>query len=179
MFQTGDPMETLMKLTPTMILTLSMALSAPHSAYAACAIDDPAAAAKSFYSGHAEFSSQDPTPFKALLTPRLFAALDMEYKCAQGDVCAIEADPWTDAQDGSIGKPVAFATTSNADGKAAVSMTYTFVLDKAHRKPQHATLLLQGKSATECWLLDDVKGPHGDSLVQTIEKWHKEYGNGK
>ena len=171
-------MGNIMKLAPALVVGCSMALSASHSAYASCAIDDPAATAQSFYTKHTEFSSQDPAAFKALLTPRFFAALDMEYKCAQGQICAIEADPWTDAQDGTIAKPVAFATTSNADGKAAVSMTYTFVLDKAHRKQKHTTLLLQRKSASECWLLDDAKGPRGDSLVQTIEKWHKEYGGG-
>ncbi len=167
-----------MKRNFAMILAFVMATLPSLSAHAACAIADPAAAAQAFYSGHADFSSQDPIAFKALLTPRLFAALDKEYKCAQGDICAIEADPWTDAQDGSIAKPVAFATTSNAGGKAAVAMTYLFVLDKAHRKQQHATLLLQRASASECWLLDDLKGPRGDSLVQTIEKWFKEYGKG-
>ena len=168
-----------MKLAPAMAVACSMALLLSHVASAACAIDDPAAAAQSFYTKHADFSTQDPTPIKELLTPRLFAALAMEYKCAQGEICAIEADPWTDAQDGSIGKPVAFATTSNAGGKAAVSMTYTFVLDKSHRKPKHATLLLQRTSASECWQLDDLKGPLGVSLVQMIEKWHKQYGSAK
>ena len=164
-----------MKLAPATVVAFTMALSASHGAYAACATDDPAAAAQSFYSQHAEFTSKDPTAFKALLTPRFFAAQDKEYKCAQGEICALEADPWTDAQDGTIGKPIAFATTSNAGGKAAVSMTYTFVLGKTHRK-QHATLLLQRMSASECWQLDDVKGPRGESLVQMIEKWHKQYG---
>jgi hypothetical protein len=167
-----------MKLTSAIVVACSIALSASHSAYAACAIDDPAAAAQSFYTHHTDFSSKDPTAFKDLLTPRFFAALDKEYKCAQGDVCAIEADPWTDAQDGTIGKPVAFATTSNADGKAVVAMTYPFILNKTPHK-QHATLLLQRTSATECWQLDDVKGPRGNSLVQMIEKWHKEFGSGK
>lgn len=165
--------------TLAIILTFVMASLPSHSAHAACAITDPAAAAKSFYFGHAEFSWKDPAAFKSLLTPRLFAALDIEYKCSDGQECAIGADPWTDAQDGTVSKPIAFATTRNAGGKAAVVMTYMFVLDKAHGKQQHATLLLQRASASECWLLDDVKGPRGDSLVQTIEQWHKEYGSGR
>ncbi|HTD29478.1 MAG TPA: hypothetical protein VK660_08840 [Xanthomonadaceae bacterium] len=168
-----------MKLAPVLIMACSMAfLSASHTVDAACAIDDPVAAAQSFYTKHAEFSSQDPTAIKALLTRRFFAALDMEYKCAQGQECAIEADPWTDAQDGSIGDPITFATTVNADRKAVVSMTYVFILDTARRKQKHATLLLRRKSASKCWLVDDVKGPRGESLVRTIEKWHKKYGSG-
>jgi len=166
-----------MKLTPAIIPACLIALSALHGAYAACAVDDPAAVAKSFYSRHAQFFSEDPARIKTIITPRFFAALDREYKCAQGEICALEADPWTDAQDGSIGKPIEFATASNSGVEASVSMTYPFVLDKAHREQKHVTLQLQRKSPTDCWLLGDLVGPLGDSLVEAIEKWHKEYGN--
>jgi hypothetical protein len=138
----------------------------------------PAAVAKSFHDKHAEFSSENPAKIKAIVSPRLFDALDREYKCAQGDVCAIEADPWTDAQDGEMGKPVEYATVSNSGTEASVSVTYPFVLDKTHRKQKRATLLLQRRSATECWLISDLKGPRGESLLQNVETWHKKYGNG-
>lgn len=157
------------------VLSCTISLSAIHDAFAACANDDPAAVAKSFYSEHAQFSSEDPAKIKAIVAPRLFDALDREYKCAQGDICAIEADPWTDAQDGSIGKPVEFATSSNSGTEASVSMTYPFILDKKPRQ-KHATLHLQRKSAADCWLISDLVGPRGESLLQAIEKWHKEYG---
>jgi len=167
-----------MKLTPAIVLACLIALSAFHSAYAACAIDDPAAVAKSFYSNHAQFSSENPAKIRTIITSRLFDALDREYKCAQGQICALEADPWTDAQDGDIGKPVEFATASNSGVEATVSMTYPFILDKTHRQQQHVTLLLQRKSPTDCWLFSDLVGPRGESLLQTIEKWHKEFGSG-
>lgn len=160
------------------VLACLMAPSAFHGTHAACAVDDPAAIAKSFYSKHARFSSEDPARIRTIITSRLFDALEREYKCAQGQICALEADPWTDAQDGEIGKPVEFATASNSGVGATVSMTYTFILDKAHRKQQHATLLFQRKSPTDCWLFDDLVGPRGESLLQTIEKWHKEFGSG-
>jgi hypothetical protein len=167
-----------MKRTPAIALTCSLALSAFHIAHAVCAMDDPAAVGKSFYSKHAQFSSENPAKIKTIITSRLFAALDQEYKCAQGQICALEADPWTDAQDGNIGKPVEFATASNSGLEATVSMTYPFVLDKTHHQQQRVTLVLQRKSPTECWLLSDLVGPRGESLVQTIEKWHKEFGSG-
>lgn len=167
-----------MKRMSAVVLTSLIALSAFRMACAACASDDPAAVAKSFYTKHAEFSSEDPAKIKTIITPRLFAALDQEYKCAQGQICALEADPWTDAQDGDIGKPVEFATASNSGVEATVSMTYPFILDKAHHQQKHVTLLLQRKAPTDCWLLGDLVGPRGESLVQTLEKWHKEYGNG-
>ena len=167
-----------MKLRRTTALACFMAPSIFHGAYAACASDDPAVVAKSFHDKHAEFSSEDPAKIKTIITPRFFDALDREYKCAQGDLCAIEADPWTDAQDGSVGKPIEFATVSNSGTEATVSMTYPFILDKAHREQKHATILLQRKSATECWLIGDLKGPLGESLLQNVEAWHKKYGNG-
>src|SRR5438874_614596 len=131
-----------MKPTPAIVLACSIALSALHGAYAACATDDPAAVAKSFYTKHAQFSSEDPAKIRSIITPRFFAALEQEYKCAQGQICALEADPWIDAQDGAIGKPVEFATASNSGLEATVSMTYPFILGKTHRQ-QHATLFLQ------------------------------------
>ncbi len=164
-----------MKLPIVKTLACSMMLLAIRSASASCAIDDPAAVAKSFYSRHANFSSEDPAKIKKIITPRFFDALSQEYKCAQGQICALEADPWTDAQDGNIGKPVEFATDSNSGVEAKVSMTYPFILGKTHGQ-KHVTLLLQRESATDCWLVSDLVGPRGDSLVRAIEEWYKEYG---
>lgn len=107
---------------------------------------------------------------------RVFSLLEREYECAQGQICALEADPWTDAQDGKIGKPVEFATVNNSGAEATVSMTYPFVLGKAHRQ-QRVTLLLQRDSPGDCWLLGDLVGPRGASLVRTIEEWYKDYGS--
>ena len=166
-----------MKLTLAVALVFFTASSAFHGAYAACESDDPVAVAKSFHDKHAEFSSEDPAKIKTIVTPRFFDALDREYKCAQGDLCAIEADPWTDAQDGEMGKPVEFATVSNSGTEATVSMTFPFILDKAHPQQKHATVLLQRKSAADCWLIGDLKGPRGESLLQNVEAWHKKYGN--
>jgi len=165
-----------MKFASVKTLACLIALWTIRAASAACAIDDPAAVAKSFYFKHANFSSEDPAKIKTIVTPRLFNALDREYKCAQGQICALEADPWMDAQDGRIGKPVEFATTSNSGDEATVSMTYPFILDKTHRQ-QRVTLHLQRESPTECWLLSDLVGPRGESLVHTLEEWYKEYGN--
>lgn len=154
----------------------TLALAALNSA-SACGVDDPNAVAQSFFAKHAQFSSENPSKIKSLVTPRLFDALDREYKCAQGQICAVEADPWTDAQDGRIGKPVEFATVSNSRVEATVSMTYPFILDK---KPvqKHATLVLQRGAPTECWLIGDLMGPRGESFLQAVEKWHKEFGSG-
>ena len=165
-----------MKCAPIKTLVCLMMLWGIRCASASCAIDDPAAVAKSFYSKHANFSSEDPARIEKITTRRFFDALDREYKCAQGQICAIEADPWTDAQDGRIGKPVEFAVASNSGVEASVSMTYPFILGKTHGQ-KHVTLLLQRQSPGECWLLGDLVGPGGESLVRAIEEWYKEYGS--
>ena len=168
--------QIIMNLASFRTLAFLVVLWTIRGAAAACPSDDPAVVAKSFYADHAEFSSEDPAKIKAIVTQRLFEALDREHKCAQGQICALEADPWMDAQDGEIGKPVEFATVSNSGIAATVSMTYPFILDKTPRR-QHVTLLLRRDSAKGCWLLNDLVGPRGDSLVGTIEKWFREYGD--
>jgi len=157
-------------------LTFLVVLWTIRGAAAACPSDDPAAVAKLFYADHAEFSSEDPAKIKEIITQRFFDALDREHKCAQGQICALEADPWMDAQDGKIGKPVEFATVNNSGIEATVSMTYPFILEKTPHQ-QRVTLLLQRDTPKSCWLLNDLVGPHGDSLVRTIEKWFREYGD--
>jgi hypothetical protein len=165
----------IMKLAPLKTLACLTMLLALRIASASCAGDDPAGVAKSFYSKHRNFYSEDPAKIKKIVTKRLFDALSQEYKCAQGQICALEADPWMDAQDGSIGKPVEFATASNSEVEATVSMTFPFILGKEHSQ-KRATLFLQRPSPTDCWMLSDLAGPDGESLVRGIEAWYKEYG---
>src|SRR6478672_11850973 len=131
-------------------LIMLLAIHSASAASASCAIDDPAAVAKAFYSKHANFSSEDPAKIRTIVTPRFFDALNQEYKCAQGQICALEADPWTDAQDGKIGKPVEFATASSSGVEATVWMTYPFILGKTPSQ-KHVTLLLHRESPTDCW----------------------------
>jgi hypothetical protein len=167
----------MMKLTA---IGVSFVLAAGElPAVAGCATDDPVVAAKTFYSKHSGFSSENPNKIRSTITTRFFAALDQEYKCAQGQICALEADPWTDAQDGRIGKPVEFSLSSNSGIEARVLMSYPFILDKAHHEDKRVTLVLQRKSATDCWLIGDLVGPRGESLVGAIEKWNKEFGGRK
>lgn len=165
-----------MKLTSAIALFCLSMTAAFDTSYAACASDDPVAVAKSFYTKHPEFASENPVKIKTVITARFFSALDREYKCSQGEVCAIEADPWTDAQDGKIGKPVEFETVSNSDLETVVAMTFPFILDKSHHEQMRAKIVLQRKTTTECWLIGDIADPHGDSLLQFVEEWHKKYG---
>ena len=139
--------------------------------------DDPAESARSFYANHIDFNFENPATIKDIVTPRLLSALEREYQCANGNICAIEAVPWTDAQDGDIGKPITFRTTENNEVLASVRMSYIFVLSKAEKRPQSVTLKFQRSSGSGCWLLSDLISPKGLSLVTHLEKWHKKFGD--
>src|ERR1700759_3951911 len=114
-------MDIKMKISSTVAFAcFSMAATIGNSC-AAFAIDDPVAIAKSFYTKHAAFASENPDKLKPVITDRFFIALNKEYKCAQGEICAIESDPWTDAQNGKICKPVEFESVSNSDTESVVA----------------------------------------------------------
>ncbi len=148
-------------------------------AHAACSADEPVATARRFYSAHRNFYAEETTRIGQLASPRLLAALDKELKCSRGEICAIEADPWMDAQDGDMAQPVNFALASNSGLLAKVRMTYTFVLSRSQRRQQAVTLVLQRESPSGCWLIGDLVGPKGKSLVSTLEKWHSHINSGR
>jgi hypothetical protein len=167
-----------MKLIPAIAVVCLTALFDLDFAFAKCANDDPATVAKRFYSQHANFPSGNPAKLRPIITPRLFAALEREYKCSKGKVCALDADPWIDAQDGDIGNPVEFLTIRNTGTQSAVRMTYPCLMDETHQRQQHVTLILQRRSPAECWLFGDLITPRGESVVESIEKWHEEFRRG-
>ena len=166
-----------MNIKLTLVVALSFAPLTFDLAHANCVTDDPAELAKSFYAKHAGFHFENPANIESIVTPRFLSALMREYKCAKGNICAIEAAPWTDAQDGDVGKPIAFQATENTEVQASVKMSYTLVLSKTQKRQQSVQLKFQRSSANECWLLSDMIRPRGVSLVTHLEKWHQKSGD--
>jgi len=166
-----------MNIKLALVVALSFAPLTFGFAHANCVTDDPTELAKAFYAKHVDFHFENPAKIESIVTPRLLSALTREYKCAKGNICAIEAVPWTDAQDGDVGKPIAFQTTENSEVQASVKMSYTFVLSKTQKRQQSVLLKFQRSSTNECWLLSDMISPRGVSLVTHIEKWHKKFGD--
>ncbi len=156
----------------TLALCLSACLAAP--VFAACLDGSAEEAARTFYQRHYRFYSSDPARLKGLVTPPFLRALEKEYRCAQGEVCALGADPWTGAQDGAIrGMPV-FEAALRGEGAATVALRYDFALSPKRHRPQTVRLVLRRDG--ECWRVEDLVTPEGASLRDTLEKWHKEYG---
>ncbi len=77
------------------------------TAYAGCENANVEQLAKDFFGSHRNFYYVEPLEVKSLLTPEFYTILENEYKCkSEGELCAIEADPWLSAQDGAIAAPI-------------------------------------------------------------------------
>ncbi|WP_227657542.1 DUF3828 domain-containing protein [Candidatus Magnetaquicoccus inordinatus] len=127
------------------------------------------AAAETFYKRYSEFYLQDPKQLRGLVTAGLLYGLAQEYQCKkQGELCAIEADPWSGAQDGEIKKPISFRLLSGDNRSATVAMHYLFVMDGKKEK-QSATLQLERNNPNACWQVADIVSATGSSLRQLLQ----------
>lgn len=144
-----------------------------QAANATCEKSDVAKTAKEIFTNHRDFFSVDPVTIKSLLAPELFAVLADEYSCtSQGELCAIEADPWLDAQDGDIAEPIRFTVTNQGALTASVEMNYLFVLSETQKENKTVTLQLKKEQSDSCWLLDDFVTPQNKSFKKIVKQWH-------
>ena len=166
-----------MNIAKAFVVALALTILWSNPGYARC-VSDPAKVAKTIYTQHHDFYFEYPKTVSTFVAPRLLAALKLEHACPQGELCAIEAVPWTDAQDGEIAEPITFKAVKQTATQAVVEMRYTFVLNESDRRQQQVHLVFDRSKPGACWLLSDLVGPSGNSLVALIEHWHKEFGNG-
>lgn len=153
-----------------------LAASAGPLAAATCLGRDPVQTAAAFFKAYRDFSSRDPARLRGVVTGRFMDALTREFNCAQGEICAVDSDPWTGAQDGDIVPPVQFALASADERTSAVSARYIFALDRTRRQEQTAVLRLERDTPNACWLVADVLTPAGASTLRLIEDFHKAHG---
>jgi hypothetical protein len=158
------------------ILASCLALPALPAAAAGCLGKEPVAAAQAFYRKHVDFYYADPAGFRDLVTPDLFKVLAMEHACAQGQECALDSDPWVDAQDGDISDPITFTLGDHDGAHATVVMAYIFALSTSQRQPQHLSLKMLRADGEQCWRVDDMITPTGNSLAKYIADWFVKYG---
>ena len=146
------------------------------SAIAMCVTGNPAEAAQTFYAGHASFLSEPPKSLRGIVAPRLLALLYLEYDCAKGDLCAIDADPWTDTQDGGITEPLTYKVLNHSANKATVQMGYLFEIGEGPLLEKHALMEFERSAERSCWKLSDLIGPNEGWLLQNLAHWHTKYG---
>lgn len=141
-----------------------------------CLGGTPLIAAETFYKEHRDFSLKDPVTFSGLVTSRFYQALVFEHNCKRGEVCAIDYDLWTAAQDGEIAGPIDFRLVSSTERRAVVGMHYTFALDNSRRQQQTVLLHLEKRSTDACWMIADLLDPKGQSAVGLIEGFRATHG---
>ncbi|MEO5349087.1 MAG: hypothetical protein H7836_05525 [Magnetococcus sp. YQC-3] len=155
-----------------------MALPAQAEETVACLGHAPLAAAESLYKKHRAFTRQEPKKLQNIVTTGFLDSLSFEYRCRMGgELCAIEADPWSGAQDGDIKPPISFRLRAANKHTASVEMHYALVIDKARQEMRTATIQLERNNAQECWQVADLLAPGGSSTRQAIEAFRKEFGN--
>lgn len=157
---------------------LLLALSSSPG-YAACDNSAAVKLAKALWSEHRNFYYAEPAKVKALLTPAFFAVLSEEAKCnGEGEVCAIDADPWISAQDGEVTGPITFRLAGQRDGIVSVSMDYRFMLSETRQEPRAVTFQFKTAGDRRCFLLDDFISPGEGSLKQRLQQWQAQNGAG-
>lgn len=155
-------------------IAFAFSLAAGPDALADCLGKDPVSAAKAFYQAHADFYYADPAKLKDIVAPRLLKLLAMDYTCSDGQECALDSDPWVDAQDGDVSQPITYDLAEHSNDQATVVMHYIFVLSDTERSPRQVSLKLH--RLDQCWQIEDMITPLGNSLADEIDKWFKEYG---
>lgn len=116
----------------------------------------------------------EPEPARVLLSDGLFVLLQKEAACMdENGMCAIEADPWTAAQDGDHGDPLHYRHLSRQkddDGNevaASVELCCQFTLGGASEQRCVVLKLVRGPRTP--WKVDDLVSPDGQSLRETLQ----------
>ena len=131
------------------------------------AADCPKAAdwARAFYSEHYSFYADRSDRVLQFTTQEFGALLKREWEYSNGEIGHLDYDPWLGGQDGEIGKPVRFSVETESPDTAIVSMSYPFVLDSKHARPNGTRCTWYCASEnTSAGSLQDLITPRGDSL---------------
>lgn len=140
----------------------------------ACPAETPLETARGLHGKHYDLGRND-KGLREVLSPALWQLLEKNWKCEDegGGVCAIEADPWTDAQDGEMLTPPSFRVVDSTATTARIEATYRFgwkeMADKATHEKSVVVLVKDAKSG--CWQVDDLVGAHGNSLARTLRDY--------
>jgi hypothetical protein len=150
----------------SLIVTSLLMATVPVSA-ADCG--SPTQWAEAFYTKHYHFYSADPDELKPIVTPQFHQLLETYYKKTVGSgELGFDYDPWLGAQDGEIGRPIAFSLESQIDfgidPTAVVSMSYRFDIGQERPTTAHSVHLVLVKTKDSCWHLHDFMTPLGESL---------------
>ena len=161
-----------LKLSPLLIaLVTACVVWCPSTFAATCVAPTPSATARWLHDHDTKIDPPEKI-IRAALSNELYRLLQKEHACIEKtqEVCAIDADLWTNAQDGGIYGTASFADAATTPVKATVEMKYKFALyENGHDAiDKMTTIYLVRKSASACWTVDDIVGPEGWSLKKAL-----------
>lgn len=155
-------------------IVCAVAFSFSGAALAACPANTPTDTARWIYTQHADFYVKGKGG-PQYLSATLLEWLKKDWACqGSGDVCAITANPWTDAQDGDVQQPITWKQVSSSEGQVVVEMSYLLGYKNApgQQAVEQTTRLLMAKSpASQCWVLDNVQGPGDRPLLEALQEF--------
>ena len=153
-------------------------LAVSGSVVARCVADGPIETARWIHAHQNGFdvfhTMQDAKLLRSFLSPQLYGLLEVEWRCQviEEGLCAVDTDPWTNAQHGRVLEPVTFELASTAGLRASVTMKFRLGRsdqDASQVVAAAATLAMVKDAGSGCWQLDDVVGAQGRSLVTALQ----------
>ncbi|CAH0176066.1 YbjP/YqhG family protein [Stenotrophomonas lactitubi] len=146
----------------TRMLAIVGLLLAP-TVQAAPACQEPTEVARAFFeatTGKGDLLQ----PPQALVSAAFAKALHAERACQvrEEGICAIDSDPWLDAQDGDIDSPVRYSWKQASATAGQVEMRYA-VWNKAY-----VTRLPMVRKGEGCWQVDDILTNSGRSVRKIL-----------
>ena len=145
---------------------------------AACVAGDPVATARWIFANDRGFALQqtgrDLSKRANYLSASLYGLLRADWKCqdVEKGACALDADPWINAQDGEQLSPINFVLSSSVGSKATVRMNYRFGWSDTSNPPPvpaETRMEFSRDAKTGCWQLDDLVGREGVSLKRVLK----------
>lgn len=106
----------------------------------------------------------------AYVSNYLYRLIVRDQACANGEQCAISADPWTGFQDGAVTGPTKITELSRSSNRAKVQICYA--LDLGNSKLTHlCSIVIAMTDERGCWVAKDLLSPSGVSLLNGFETY--------
>ena len=152
------------------LISLLLMLASAVGSANECPSTTPMEAVAALRMSHPDFYLH-PEQSRQHISATLYELLLRESRCPAGELCAIEADPWTGTQDGDMVEPVMLTQESESNANAKISMCYQISLGGTYVRNQCTTVLLV-RGPNECWVLDDLIPATGSSLKSVLQSEH-------
>jgi hypothetical protein len=147
--------------------------------FASC-YKDPVELTKALFNSGYEFYAWPKPEFADTIASPLSTALQKEFKCkSEGEICAIDVDPWLMVQDGEAVKPYEFSAKSTSAGTILSNFKFRLDLGEGKEVKIKSVQLSLLSSTKGCLVITDFISPGGGSLVKWLNEWHAKNNSNK